>query len=249
MKDIHRLHRKLILVTLIGLVQVSLFSSGQDDSDLLERMSQMDGDGRSILDIETDENYGQLKKDIDKYRKIVDEKIDASEKLGTYYKLMGLKYLDYTMYRRALEAFEEALNIYPENANVLYYAGLTSARLSKTEASQVESSNLLNQAVRYYRASLSVNNRFSSPMYGLAILYVYEVDQPELAVPLMELYNTIQKSSMDGRFLLAVALYASGREGEAVEAYNYIIDRSENSLEVESARSNRNSILRGETVE
>ncbi len=249
MKYINRLHRKMIFVSLFALLQVSLFSGGQDDSDLLERMSQMDGDGINIQDIETDENYGELKKDINKYRKIVDEKIDAAEKLGTYYKLIGLKYLDYSMYRLALEAFEEALDIYPENANVLYYAGLTSARLSKTEASQVESTNLLNQAVRYYSASLSVNSRFSSPMYGLAILYVYEVDQPELAVPLMELYNTIQKSSMNGRFLLAAALYASGREGEAVDAYNFIIDRSENSLEVESARSNRNSILRGETGE
>lgn len=249
MKNRKRLPRKMLFVSLIILLQVSLFSRGRDDSDLLERMSQMEGNGTDTSVLENDKNYEKLKKDISTYRKIVDEKISAAEKLGTYYKLIGLKYLDYSMFRLALEAFEEALDIYPENANVLYYAGLTSARLSKTESSQVESANLLNRAVRYYQASLSVNDRFSSPMYGLAILYVYELDQPELAVPLMELYNAIQKSSMNGRFLLAAALYASGREGEAVDAYDYIIDRSENPLEVESARSNRNSILRGETDE
>jgi tetratricopeptide (TPR) repeat protein len=209
----------------------------------------MEGDGSVLYNLEDDENYNKLKKDIEKYSRILDEKIDAAEKLGTYHKLIGLKYLDYSMYGLALEAFEEALAIYPENPNVLYNAGLTSARLSKTEASEIDSRTLMDKAVRYYKASLSVNNRFSSPMYGLAILYVYELDQPELAIPLMEAYNKIQKSSMNGRFLLAAAYYASGNEGEAVDVYNTIIDISENDVEIESARENRNAILRGEADE
>ena len=244
-----RFYSKILYLTFFASIVFSLFSCGRDDSDLLERMSQMEGDGSIVYDIENDDNYRKLKKDIDKYRKVIDEKIDAAEKLGTYYKLIGLKYLDYSMYGLALESFEEALAIYPENPNVLYYAGLVSARLSKTEESESESYRLLLQAERYYKASLLVNNRFSSPMYGLAILYVYELDQPELAIPLMELYNTIQKSSMSGRFLLAASLFAAGREGEAVEAYNVIIDKSDDPLEVESARSNRNSILKGENGE
>lgn len=249
MKRLSGIYKKLLLLSFIISLFLSLSSCGNDDPDLLERMIQMEGDGSLSAEIENDKNYSKLKKDIDKYRKVLDEKIDAAEKLGTYYKLIGLKYLDYSMYKLALDAFEEALVIYPENSNALYNAGLTSARLSKTEASEDESRRYLNQAVRYYQAALSVNDRFSSPMYGLAVLYVYELDQPELAIPLMETYVTIQKSSMKGRFLLAAALYASGREGEAVDAYNLIIDRSDNPLEIESARSNRNSILRGETGE
>jgi len=249
MKRVIMVFNKIIFFSFFMTMLVYLSSCGSDDRQLLERLSQMEGDGTTAYDIENDENYRELKKDIDKYRKIIDKKIDAAEKLGTYYKLIGLKYLDYSMYELALESFQEALAIYPENPNVLYNAGLASARLSKTEGSESESYRLLVQAERYYKASLLVNDRFSSPMYGLAILYVYEMDQPELAIPLMEVYNTIQKSSMNGRFLLAAAFFASGREGEAVDTYNSIIESSEDSVEVESARSNRNSILRGETDE
>ncbi|MBI9097008.1 MAG: hypothetical protein JEY91_00955 [Spirochaetaceae bacterium] len=246
MKRIVKLFRKIGSFPIVILFICFLGACSRDDADLLERMSQMEGDGSVSYNLENDKNYNTLRKDIEKYRKILDEKIDAAEKLGTYYKLIGLKYLDYSMYALALEAFEEALAIYPENPNVLYNAGLASARLSKTEVSEGRSRELLIQAERYYKASLSVNDRFSSPMYGLAILYVYELDQPELAIPLMEVYNTIQKSSMNGRFLLAAAYYASGNEGEAVDIYDEIINTSESDTEIESARANRNAILRGE---
>lgn len=234
----------LLVILFLGTV---LTSCDRGDKDLLERMREMDGDGTTAIDPDDEEWNRALRKDIDKYRKILDEKIDAAEKLGTYYKMIGMKYLDYSMYGLALEAFEEALAIYPENPVVLYNAGLTSARLSKTEVSESEKTILLDQAVRYYRASLAVNDRFSSPMYGLAIIYVYELEQPELAIPLLEVYNSIQKSSMKGRFLLASAYFASGNENEAVDIYNSIIDENESGEEAEAARNNRNAILRGET--
>jgi tetratricopeptide (TPR) repeat protein len=163
--------------------------------------------------------------------------------------LIGLKYLDYSMFHLALESFEKALEIYPENPNVLYYAGLTSARLSKTAGSESERNDFIDRAVRYYKASMSLKSRFSSPMYGLAVLYVYELNQPELAIPLLETYNSIQKSSMNGRFLMAAALFASGKESKAIDVYNWIIEKSESDLEVESARNNRNNILRGDNNE
>ena len=249
MKSKNSFKQKYIILIPLILLVFCFFSCKGDETDLLERMSRMENGGDEVWDIEDDENYHQLKKDINKFRKVLDEKIDAGEKLGTYYKLIGLKYLDYSMYQLALDAFEDALAIYPENPNVLYNAGLASARLYKTAGSESESNDYLERAARYYKASLAVNNRFSSPMYGLAILYVYELNQPELAIPLMELYNTIQKSSMNGRFLLASAYFAAGNEDEAVNTYNNIIDKSEDPVELESARNNRNAILRGETNE
>jgi len=234
---------------MIIVMTLSANSCKKVDVDLLERMKQMEQNGPDQREIENDEWNKELRADILRFSKVLDEKVDAGEKLGTYYKLIGLKYLDYSMFHLALEAFEKALEIYPENPNVLYNAGLASARLSKTAGSEMDSKMFIDRAVRYYKASLSVNNRFSSPMYGLAILYVYELNQPELAIPLLEVYNTIQKSSMSGRFLLASAHFASGNEGEAVDVYNQIIEKSDNDIEVESARSNRNNILRGDTGE
>jgi tetratricopeptide (TPR) repeat protein len=234
---------------LLCVLTFSLFSCKKTDQGLLERMRQMEEGGEEVRDIDNDEWNIKMKKDIDHFSKILDEKIEAGEKLGTYYKLIGLKYMDYSMFHLALEAFEEALAIYPENPNVLYNAGLASARLSKTSGTASDRNVFLEKAERYYLASLAVNNRFSSPMYGLAILYVYELNEPELAIPLLEQYNSIQKSSMKGRFLLASAYFASGNEGKAVEEYTYIIDHSEDDIQVESARSNRNSILRGDNNE
>ncbi|MDA3808780.1 MAG: hypothetical protein PF518_00485 [Spirochaetaceae bacterium] len=234
----------VILVLLFLLV-----SCKKADEDLLERMKQMEDGGTTEIDTEDDDWIRQTKKDILSFSKIIDEKVEAGEKLGTYYKLIGLKYLDYSMFHLALESFEKALEIYPENPNVLYYAGLTSARLSKTAGSESERNDFIDRAVRYYKASMSLKSRFSSPMYGLAVLYVYELNQPELAIPLLETYNSIQKSSMNGRFLMAAALFASGKESKAIDVYNWIIEKSESDLEVESARNNRNNILRGDNNE
>jgi len=149
------------------------------------------------------------------------------------------------MFELALDTFKEALIIYPENPNILYYAGLCSARLSKTKGLESESNDYLYNAERYYKASLIINKSYSSPMYGLAVLYVFEMDQPEKAVPLLEAYNIIQKSSMRGRFLLATAYYSIGDSNRAVDVYNEIINKSSNEAEIESARENRNLILQG----
>lgn len=249
MNRMKRCNRTFIYLALIVLASYSLTACRKADPGLLERMSRMEENNIEQKSIENDEWNVQMKKDIIHFSKILDEKVEAGEKLGTYYKLIGLKYIDYGMYHLALDAFEEALAIYPENPNVLYNAGMAAARLSKTAGSEADSKAFLDKAVRYYKASLSINNRFSSPMYGLAILYVYELNQPEMAIPLMELYNTIQKSSMSGRFLLASAYFASGRESNAVDVYNYIIEKSEDDREVESARNNRNNILRGDNNE
>ncbi|MBN2655433.1 MAG: hypothetical protein JXR86_00115 [Spirochaetales bacterium] len=239
--------KQIITVNLMVIPAMILLlqSCRQSDPDLLQRMAAMESGADPEAVLEGDKNYAELKSDIARFRKILDGKVDAAEKLGTYYKLIGLKYVDYSMYGLALEAFQEALAIYPENPNVLYYAGLCSARLYKTESSAVKSGQYLDQAVRYYEASLAVNNRFSSPMYGLAVLYVYELNMPELAVPLLEMYNTIQKSSMDGRFLLAAAHYAAGDEDEAVDLYNDIAEKTDDPALREAARNNRNEILRG----
>ena len=238
---------KLKLIVLLIIFSFVVNSCKNDDTDIFKRMAEMDPDIPLGGNIEKNKAFIELKNNIKKYQKILDEKVDAAEKLGTYYKLIGLKYIDYEMYRLALDAFENALDIYPENPNVLYYAALTSGRLSKTKGNESESQNLLNQAVRYYKASITFNNRFSSPMYGLAVIYIHELDQPELAIPLLELYNSIQKSSMNGMFLLSAAYFAIGNKNEAVDIYNKIIEKSSNENEIESARENRNQILRGDS--
>jgi hypothetical protein len=48
---------------------------------------------------------------------------------------------------------------------------------------------------------------------------------------------------------MAAALFASGKESKAIDVYNWIIEKSESDLEVESARNNRNNILRGDNNE
>ena len=107
-----------LVITIV--LALSLNGCKKVDIDLLERMrqmEQMEQNGPDQSDIENDDWNKKLRADILHFIRILDEKVEAGEKLGTYYKLIGLKYLDYSMFHLALEAFENALGIYPENPN------------------------------------------------------------------------------------------------------------------------------------
>ena len=185
----------------------------------------------------------RLKAGIDKYKKIVDKKVKASEQLGIYYKMLAVRYLNSKMYTLALKNLKMALKYYPENPILFYLTAVCYARSAKAILDdEAKRKSMLNLAVKYYKRAISLNAKYRDALFGLAVLYVFELNKPQLAVPLLEKLLSTQKSDTEAMFLLARVYYQLGDDKKAVKVYDRIIKVTKSKRQREEALKNKEII-------
>lgn len=216
-----RIHRAVLQVWVLLGVAAS-FSTGceQDDrSESLDSLLEMEStegyEGREV----PDSRVAELRRAIDRYSSIVEEKVDAANQLGVYYKMLGQEYLDQGMYRLSLEAFDEAIRIHPENAVLFFKAGLSAAQYGRSRVDPVERSELIGRAESYYVRGLEIDPANPDLEYGLAVLYVFELDRAADAIPLLDDLLDREPGNVSALFLAGRAYAAVGRISDAVDAY------------------------------
>ena len=77
----------------------------------------------------------------------------------------------------------------------------------------------------------------------MGILYVFELDDCEKAVPYLERYLDIETRSIDGMFVLARAYYVTGEYDKAVSLYDKIIATSKSAEKRAEADANKRIVL------
>lgn len=229
------------------LLLLVLFSGcNRGKKELYENINNMDdGNLENFSDADLREREEELRGSIDEFKDIIEEKVEAAINLGIYHKMLGKLYLDNKIYILAREEFKKALVYDPENAVLYYYMALVHARDSLSimdEAGEYE--EILN-AEKYYLRAIELNENFSRALYGLSILYVFKLDQPDKAVDHLEKFLETQKSDYDAMFLLANAYIRIGLPDRAVDIYSTIIKESNNSVYKNQAQENRNMLMGG----
>ena len=213
-------HRQLILLNLVvAFVVLSLFiscGSSANTGELAERMAAEDGR------TDDDNRIAELKAEIRDVDKQVEKTIESVKRKGTYWRLLGLKYMDHQMWGEGLKAFDEAVEIYPDHAVLQYNRGLCAGQMALASVKSEERNRYLQVSEAGYRRSLALDPRYSPAMYALSVLLVFELDRPEEAVVLLEDYLDIERSDVPGRFLLARSYLAVGRPSQALELYDEI---------------------------
>ncbi len=191
----------------------------------------------------SERNIERLRKEVDHYRKIVESKVEAAEKLGSYWKLLGIAYLEKDMYAMAYDSFLNALAVYPENPVLHYHAGLSAARLGTASPDPEKGSVLLGEAERLYRLAIRYDADYPDAQYALAVLYAFELDRPrearQLLVPLVER----QPKRTEALFLLARTEAALGNTPAALDLYDRIIRDASVTGYREQAMRNRERLL------
>ena len=181
--------------------------------------------------VENPTSIEELRAAIAKYQERVADIQLAQSQIGIWYKILGTRYLDNKMYGEALGAFQKALEYYPDNQNLYYWVGVCAGYMSHTaldfsgtgSSGTVRKYNYLKLAEQAYLRALEIEDRSARAMYGLAIVYVFELGEPEKAVPYLEKLLTIETRNTDAMCVLANAYYSTFEFDKSVEIYDKII--------------------------
>lgn len=194
----------------------------------------------------------ELKAAIDKYEQRAMDLVAAQAQEGVWYKILGIRYLDEKMYGKALEAFQNALLYYPNNANLYYYVGVCAGYMANealdfeakgiTE-SQEKRMNYLKLSESAYLQAISIDPKYYRALYGIGVLYTFELEENEKAIPYLEDFLAVQTKDVNAMFVLARAYYSCAEYDKAISLYDKIISLNPDANRAEEAQKNKKVIL------
>jgi tetratricopeptide (TPR) repeat protein len=184
-----------------------------------------------------------LKDAIDKFDKAAEAVVKAQGRVGNWYKVLGSRYVDKKMYGEALKCYKEAVEYFPLNQNLHYWIGICAVNMAASTYDE-QRDDYLALAEKAYLRAINLEDRYSSALYSLGILYVFELGRDAEAIPHLEKLLSIDKKNNDARFVLARAYYAIGENDRAVELYDLIIRDSKNPQARADAEVNKQAVLR-----
>ena len=199
--------------------------------------------------VESPTTIEELKDAIKKYQERVADVQLAQSQIGIWYKILGTRYLDNKMYGEALKAFQEALTYYPDNQNLYYYVGVCAGYMSHAALDYNASGNnevkynYLKLAEEAYLRAIAIEDRYVRALYGLGVLYVFELDEPEKAVPYLEKAISIDTKNLDTMFVLARAYYSSYEFEKSIAMYDKIIETTKSEDTKKTAEENKKIVL------
>jgi tetratricopeptide (TPR) repeat protein len=183
----------------------------------------------------------------------IERNVREGAQTGVYWKILAIRLADKNMHNDALAALERAIYYNTEDAILYYLTGVSAANIAKSLVGFSASDE--KERERYYKLSetsylraLEIDVTYTKPMYGLSVLYVFELDRPQDAIPYLERYLTIQSYDVSAMFVLARAYYMTENLTKAVEQYDKIISRTKDQKIREEALINRD-IIQGRLYE
>ncbi|MCH5292508.1 MAG: tetratricopeptide repeat protein [Treponema sp.] len=191
----------------------------------------------------------ELKTAIKKYQERVADIQLANSQIGIWYKMLGTRYIDQKMYGEALKCFQEALKYYPDNQNLYFYVGVCAGYMSHAaldfgaSGSSEVSYNYLKLAEEAYLRAIAIEERYVRALYGLGILYVYELEEPEKAIPYLERAVSIETRNIDAMFALANAYWASYEFDKSAAMFDKIIATTKSAERKATAEENKKQVL------
>ena len=243
----------VLLLVLFTLASLSL-SCRDVNQKLLKAMNSLETRDYAVSDMTDDEKrekevvrskekIEELKKEIAKDQQIVDAKVQASVQMNVYYKMLTLEYLFLEMYGPALESVKKAIEMNPTNYKLVALAGVCTAQIGKSTGAISARNNYYLQAEYYYLRSLDLKEDYPDALYGLGVLYGYEMERYNSAKKYLEKLVEVKPKMEDARFALAHVYAAIGWIQEAGDQYDEIITTSGDKQKVKEAGKLKGELL------
>ena len=138
---------------------------------------------------------------------------------------------------------------YPANQNLYYYIGVCAGYLAKSELT-VDANGENSRRAEYlklseagYLRAIELEPRYARALYGIGVLYTFDLNKPEKAVPYLEKLLTIETRHTEGMFVLARAYYMNYEFQLAVDMYDRIIQTTTSEKSKADAEANKKVVL------
>jgi tetratricopeptide (TPR) repeat protein len=183
-----------------------------------------------------------LERAIKVYEKQLDRYVKDAAQTGVYWKILGTRFAEKGMHIEAIKAFQNAMRYNTEEAVLYYLTGVSAGRAGKF-ALEFEHSG--GEAAHYYQLSeeayiraIDLDEGYTLALYGLAVLYAFELNRPLDAIPRIERYMELRSGDIDAMFILARCYYMSGQYRRALDQYDMIISTTKDSRKRAEAEEN-----------
>jgi len=235
--ELNKIFKLLMLQTLI----IFVFTSCGPNTRQIIRMQALE-EG-----VSNPTTIPELTEAIRRYQDRIEDIVQADIRTGLWYKILATRYLDNKMYKEALENFRMAIEYFPDNQNLYYFVGVCAGYMAKASldynatGDAVTRQRYLALSESAYKRAIELEPRYSRALYGLAILYVFELERIAEAIPFLELVLEIEKRHVDAMFVLARAWFMLNEDEKAIELYDRI--QSVSTVEHRRAEAAKNKQL------
>jgi tetratricopeptide (TPR) repeat protein len=232
-----------VLLAVAAILGVYLGERQKSRYELARRIAELSPRGGIPVTIEG------LRSAIAVYETALEEHVRIAAQTGAYWKILAVRLADRGMHQDALEALEKSIRYNGEDPTIFYLTGVSAAITAKNalgfspEGIQAERDRYFTMAERAYLRAIELDGAYAKPRYGLGILYSFEMDRPEDAVPHLERYLELMSRDVDAMFALARSYYMTDNYEKAVDLYDRIIVSAKDAGKKEEARNNRDYIM------
>ena len=245
MKTTKTTQTALTIIAVIGLICIvaSVVSCRERYKSRSEEAEQIISYGPSM------DGIREIRKAIATYEKRIEQHVQDAARSANYWKILAVRLQGRGLHGDALEALQHAVYYAPEDPLLHYYTGISAGIMAKSlhafplaspplgrESSRERYFNLAEEA---FLRAIELDGRYVRPRYSIGVLYVFDLERPEEAVPHLERCLEISRSDVDAMFVLARAFYMLERYREAVDLYDRIINLTGDEQKKTDAKNNR----------
>jgi tetratricopeptide (TPR) repeat protein len=189
-----------------------------------------------------------LRSAIRAYEAKIELHVKDAAQTGVYWKILAYRLQSRGLHGEALQALERAISYNPGDAALHYQTGISAGIVAKSSLNfdgapvNMTRENYYALSEEGYLRAISLDGSYAPPLYGLGVLYVFELNRPREAVPYL-LKRLEISSDVDTMFVLGRAYYMTGSYREAAELYERIIGLTRDPEKQNEARINRQLAL------
>jgi tetratricopeptide (TPR) repeat protein len=165
-------------------------------------------------------------KAIAQFEEIINLKIEAYGYIHHLHRKMGNYLRDKGFWKKAVEHYQKALELQPNDYKIHYNLGICYANLGRVEEVY------LDEAIKEYYIAIKLSPEFEMPYFGLGIIYFFKKGMHKKGIECLEKAISLEPEFIDAYITLGKCYYELGRFSQAAKNYEEAIKRSPPKIKV-----------------